>query len=119
MKRPGGLAHHFFQHAGGLCVPTIVLAELYAGAHKLADPSHLLASVSDLIQEILVLDFDQRCAEEFGRVQGGLLARGVSVAVVDLMIASVALAHELTLVTHNTADFRHVPGLRLEDWLAP
>jgi predicted nucleic acid-binding protein len=36
----------------------------------------------------------------------------------DLMIASVALVHDLTLVTHNTKDFRHIPGLRLEDWIA-
>jgi predicted nucleic acid-binding protein len=34
------------------------------------------------------------------------------------MIASVALVHDLTLVTHNTADFRFIPGLRLDDWLA-
>ncbi len=33
------------------------------------------------------------------------------------MIASVALVYDLTLVTHNTADFRNVPDLRLEDWL--
>jgi len=33
------------------------------------------------------------------------------------MIAAVALVHDLTLVTHNTADFRPIPGLRLEDWL--
>jgi tRNA(fMet)-specific endonuclease VapC len=37
----------------------------------------------------------------------------------DLLIASVALAHNLTLVTHNTADYRNVPGLRLDDWLIP
>jgi tRNA(fMet)-specific endonuclease VapC len=37
----------------------------------------------------------------------------------DLMIASVALVHDLTLVTHNTADYRSISGLRLEDWLTP
>lgn len=31
------------------------------------------------------------------------------------MIASVALVHDLTLVTHNTADYQHVPGLRLDE----
>jgi tRNA(fMet)-specific endonuclease VapC len=36
-----------------------------------------------------------------------------------LLIATVALVHNLTLVTHNTADFQNIPGLRLEDWLTP
>jgi tRNA(fMet)-specific endonuclease VapC len=35
------------------------------------------------------------------------------------MIASAALVHNLTLVTHNTTDYRNIPGLRLDDWLAP
>ena len=34
------------------------------------------------------------------------------------MIASTALVQDLTLVTHNTADFQYVSGLRLEDWLS-
>ena len=33
------------------------------------------------------------------------------------MIAAVALVHKLTLVTHNTADYQNVSGLRLDDWL--
>lgn len=35
------------------------------------------------------------------------------------MIASVAITHDLTLVTHNTADFANIPDLRLDDWLIP
>ena len=38
---------------------------------------------------------------------------------VHLMMAGVALVHNLTLVTHKTADYQHVPGLRLNDWLTP
>ena len=55
----------------------------------------------------------------FGQVRGRLLRRGISVPTSDLMIASVALVHNLTLVTHNTADYQHVPGLRLDDWIGP
>ena len=117
MKRPGGLGHRFFQHGCNLRVPTIVLAELYTGAHKLPSPDRLLVAISDLVREVAVLDFDHQCAQVFGRVRGGLMAKGISVDALDLMIASVALVHDLTLVTHNTADFRHVPDLRLEDWL--
>jgi tRNA(fMet)-specific endonuclease VapC len=118
-RRPGGLAHRFMQHVGRLFLPAIVLAELYAGAYHVRDPAPLLGKIGDLLQDVQVLPFDEACAEEFGKVRGGLLQKGITVPVVDLMIASVALAHDLTLVTHNTADFQNIPKSRLEDWLVP
>ncbi len=35
----------------------------------------------------------------------------------DLKIASIALAHDATLLTRNLTDFQQVPGLRVENWL--
>jgi tRNA(fMet)-specific endonuclease VapC len=119
MRHPSGLAHRFFQYAGGIAIPTVVLAELYAGAYKHPNPPKLLGLIADLLQEVAILDFDSACAEQFGKVQGGLMQQGVSVPTADLMIAAVALVHSLTLVTHNTADFQNIPGLRLDDWLTP
>ncbi|QEH32583.1 hypothetical protein OJF2_10600 [Aquisphaera giovannonii] len=48
-----------------------------------------------------------------------LLDTNILVPIADLMIASVALTHDMTLVTHNTIDYEQIPGLRLADWLAP
>ncbi len=61
----------------------------------------------------------RRPAGKFGQVRGTLLQQGISVSRMDLMIGSVALVHNLTLVTHNTADFQNIPNLRLDDWLTP
>jgi predicted nucleic acid-binding protein len=36
----------------------------------------------------------------------------------DLMIASIALANRLTVVTSNVSEFSRVQGLRVEDWMA-
>jgi len=119
MRRPARLEHRFIQFLGQLAVPTVTLAELYAGAYKHAQAPRLLSLISDLRQEVIVLDFDAACAEQFGKTRGSLLQTGVSVPTADLMIASVALVHDLTLVTHNTADFRNIPDLRLDDWLIP
>jgi tRNA(fMet)-specific endonuclease VapC len=119
MRRPTGLAHRFFQYAGGIAISSVVLAELYAGAYKHPNPPKLLALINDLLREVSVLDFDSACAEQYGKVQGSLLQQGITVPIADLMIASVALLHNLTLVTHNTADYQNVPGLRLDDWLIP
>ncbi len=92
MRRPAQLAHRFVQYTGWLSISTIVLGELYAGAYKHPDPSRLLSLISDLLQELTVLDFDVACAERFGRERGTLLQQGISVSRMDLMIASVALS---------------------------
>ncbi len=62
---------------------------------------------------------DDECARKFGQVRNDLQQGGINVNPVDLLIASVALVYNLTLVTHNTADFQEISGLRLEDWLTP
>ncbi len=118
-RRPAGLSHRFIQHSGRLAVPTIVLAELYAGAYHTSNPSPLLSKIEEMLRDVDVLAFDQLCAKRFGMERGRLLQEGIVVSTVDLMIAAVALVHDLTLVTHNTVDFRYVPDLRLEDWLTP
>ena len=117
-RLPGGLAHRFLQHTGRLFVPTVVLGELYAGAHHVEDPTPLLQKIADLLEDVQVLDYDHACAKRFGEVRGPLLRQGISIPTADLMIGAIALVHDLTLVTHNTADFKNVPNLRLDDWLA-
>ena len=41
---------------------------------------------------------------------------GIPIGPNDSMIAPIALAHGLILVTHNTSEFSRVPGLFIEDW---
>jgi tRNA(fMet)-specific endonuclease VapC len=119
MRRPAKLAHRFVQYAGGLAIPTIVLGELYAGAYMHPNPTKLLPLIADLLKEVHVIDFDSACAERFGQERGTLVRKGITVSRMDLLIASVALTHNLTLVTHNTFDYRNITGLRLDDWLIP
>ena len=118
LKRSSGLTHRFVQYSGRLYVSSISLAELYVWAFKKGKPA--LSAIDALLRnEVNQLDFDDDCAKQFGRLRVELIGRGVVVNPVDLLIASVALVYDLTLVTHNTADFLNIPGLRLDDWLTP
>jgi tRNA(fMet)-specific endonuclease VapC len=119
-RRPSGLAHRFIQHSGRLYTPSIALAELYVWAYQRRDPVAALASIEKmLLHEVSVVDYDDDFAKDFGRIRVELRRKGIEVPSMDLLIASVALVHNLTLVTHNTADFQNILGLRLDDWLGP
>ena len=117
-RRPSELAHRFFQHPGRLHTASVALAELFVWAHNRPDHTRLLAGIDELLyQEVLVLDFDRECANEFGRLRVQLRRGGIEVPSLDLMIASVALVYDFTVVTHNVADFQRIPGLQVDDWL--
>ena len=119
-RRPSAVAHRFFQYSGRLYTSSVALAELFVWAHNRPDPTRLLDAIDNLLfQEVSVLDFDRDCADKFGQVRVQLRRSGIEVPSTDLMIAAVALIYDLTLVTHNTADFQNIPGLRLDDWLTP
>jgi tRNA(fMet)-specific endonuclease VapC len=62
---------------------------------------------------------DAPVAEKFGEIRAHEIASGRLTPDLDLLIASTALVHGLTLVTHNVQDFANVPGLQVVDWLAP
>jgi tRNA(fMet)-specific endonuclease VapC len=95
-----------------------VLAELYYGAmhSSAAHQAANLALIVRLRQQFVSLPFDDRAAEEYGKVRAHLAALATPIGPNDLMIAAIALANQMTLVTHNTTEFSRVPGLQIEDW---
>jgi predicted nucleic acid-binding protein len=113
------LTHRFLQHLGRLHVSTITLAELFTWALRAkASPSRLQA-LNDLLTDVLVLDVTSDVAKKFGEIHAGLLDTGQGAPGMDLLIASTAIVHGLTLVTHNVKDYSNIPGLNLVDWMAP
>jgi len=120
LHRPSGLIHRFTQYSGPLYTSSISLSELYIWAFNRLDPDPTDAAIERLLTyEVGIVPLDAECAREFGRVRVQLRRSGVSVDSMDLLIASTALAYDLTLVTQNTAHFVGVPNLRLDDWIKP
>lgn len=59
-----------------------------------------------------VLSFDDDASALFD----ALRRRRVRIGTMDLRIASICLANDMTLLSSNLRDFARVPGLRVEDW---
>ena len=91
-----------------VAVCSVVKAELFSGALRSADPARTLARQVAFLNRFRSLPFDDRAAEEYGRIHAELTVAGTLIG-----------PNDLTLVTHNTREFSRVNGLRLEDWEAP
>lgn len=103
---------------GSVYLCSLVVGELIYGALH-SGPTHQasnLALIASLRQQFVSLPFDDRAAEEYGKVRAHLASTGSPIGPNDLIVAAIALAHGRTLVTHNTREFSRVPALVLEDW---
>jgi tRNA(fMet)-specific endonuclease VapC len=97
----------------------ITAAELFAWALRAKASPARQQAVLDFFNDVTFLEVDRDVSRKFGEIRAAQLDQGQYTPEMDLLIASTALAHGLTLVTHNTQDFTNVPGLTLEDWLVP
>jgi tRNA(fMet)-specific endonuclease VapC len=95
---------------------SVVKAELLHGAQRSTQKEANLLLLQRFFTAFESVPFDDESADHYGRIRVELERAGLMIGPNDLMIASVARAHGLVLVTHNTDEFSRVSGLRIEDW---
>jgi predicted nucleic acid-binding protein len=97
---------------------SINIGEIYYGAYKSNRRDQILKAFEESVfPNINVLFFDEESGKLFGRLKAKLEKKGISCSEPDLRIASVALQHNLKLVTGNIKHFENIPEIRLENWI--
>ena len=99
-----------------MAVCSVVKAELFYSAMRSNNPTKPLERQQEFLERSVSLPFADDAALLFGQIRASLASAGTPIGAYDLQIAAIALANNLTLVTHNTREFERVDGLRLEDW---
>lgn len=95
---------------------SVVKSELYYGACKSVRREENLAALHQFFSQFVSLPFDDQSALIAGQIRSQLDLLGAPIGANDLLIASIALANDRTLVTHNIREFSRVEGLKYEDW---
>lgn len=99
-----------------LAVCSVVKAEIYYGALRSRDPVRAAALQESFLSAFASFAFDDRCARQAGDIRAILASAGTPIGPHDLLIAAIAIANGLTLVTANVGEFSRVPGLSWVDW---
>jgi tRNA(fMet)-specific endonuclease VapC len=98
----------------GIC--SVVKAELLYGALRSARRAHNELSVRTFLKPFRSLAFDDASAERYAIIRATLDQAGSPIGPNDLMIASIAAAYGLAVVTRNVREFERIPGLHCEEW---
>ncbi len=98
---------------------SIVKSELLFGAIRSQNPKKNLKKLNEFESDFRSLAFDDEAAEVHAQIRADLSSRGNLIGPHDLMIAAIALANGLTLITHNLREFERVANLLVEDWETP
>ena len=100
-----------------LLLCSVVKAELWFGACKSERVTANQAVLREFFTQFLSVSFDDKVIEQYGEIRALLSKAGKPIGANDFLIAAIARANQLILVTHNTKEFIRVPDLLLDDWL--
>lgn len=100
-----------------LAVSSITVMEVEYGLALTPGKAKVLRPVlSQFLQVVAVLPFEEKEARATAAVRAALKKQGLPIGPYDVMIAGTALSHGLVLVTSNTREYERVSGLLVEDW---
>lgn len=101
-----------------ICICSVVKFELRYGALRSTYVEKTLAQQQIFLDRFVSLPFDDAAHIYAAQIRADLAQAGTPIGPNDLLIAAIALANNLILVTHNTREFARVTGLKIEDWEA-
>jgi tRNA(fMet)-specific endonuclease VapC len=108
------LARYAGQPRADIALSAIVRSELLTGALLSAKPDENRRIAEEFFALFPCLAFDWQVADVHAEWHARLRRAGNIIGARDLMIAAAALAHKLTVVTHNTDEFRRIDELSVE-----
>lgn len=119
-ERRGETVKQIIERVSATCGDTqtalsvVTIFELTHGIYRAktdADTLSRKAFVDELICDMVVHPISLEIAQLAGQIEGERAARGISIAVEDLLIGATALYFSFSVATFNVKHFQAIPGL--------
>lgn len=106
------LDSHSNEHLG---ISIISLGELLDGAVGATNSEQQLFNTQGFLAPYPVIQLNAAIMLQFARLRVALRRSGQPIPDFDLLIASTALVHNLTIMTRNRRHFERIPDIRFHD----
>jgi tRNA(fMet)-specific endonuclease VapC len=95
----------------------INVTELLYGAYNSLKIEQNIRKISSFLENFHILEFDQKASIIFAQEKARLKQNGILIADKDLMISSISIANDFSLVTNNVKHVDRIKNLKIERWL--
>ena len=117
-QRPGQVLSRFEKlQPGDAAISVITWGELLYGAAKSRQKKSILRLLEEFKALVPVLPLPEGAGNAYGTIRAKLEAKGMPIVNNDLWIAAHAKAASLIIVTSNEHEFRHIPDLKVQNWV--
>ena len=115
--KPASVSRRFADlRSSDLAISSITVYELWYGVQRSQHVARNSLALREFLAPLRQLEFDSDDAMTCAKIRSELQAKVTPIGPYDLQIAAQALRRKLTLVTHDTAEFERIAGLKLADW---
>lgn len=91
-------------------------AELWYGYYLAKLKGRKIPDLQGILSELRIFPFCERASDCYAMIKAKLVTSGKILDEIDMLIASIAIVNNATLVTNNTKHFQRIEGLKLENW---
>ncbi len=98
-------------------ISAVTLSELWYGVENSNRRESNRQALRMFVSSLIIAHYDDLAAEQYGAIRAHLRKAGSMIGAMDLLIAAHAKALDVILVTNNVREFKHVSGLRIENWV--
>jgi tRNA(fMet)-specific endonuclease VapC len=97
-------------------LPSLAIFELEYGTAKSVRPEPQRHQIDEVLKVFELMPLDYKSAKSAGVIRHQLSTLGKPIGLIDQLIAGIAIANDLVVVTRNVSEFSRVPNLRVENW---
>jgi len=99
-----------------IAITNTVLAELYFGAYNSVKIKENIDRIDEFRKNLTIIQEDAESSRLFGKIKAELKSSGNLIDDFDILIASIALANDCTIVTNNESHFKRIKNLTVVNW---
>ena len=118
-KKPVQIIQKFrMMEVADIGISSVTLSELEYGVEKSENRERNRFALTHFLAPLQIVSYDVRAAQKYGFIRSHLEKQGQPIGPLDTLIAAHALSLDCIFVTNNASEFKRVPNLTVENWMA-